>query len=83
MNNVIWSVIGVLVLLHGYFLARYQTYDPCGAAVARFAQDGREGRPEMGLLATPDRNTKKLYACYVVALTGELPRETPDASKTK
>jgi hypothetical protein len=77
-SNAIWSVIGILVLLHGYFMVRYQTYDPCGAAVARYHQDGRGAWPTQ-----PDRSPKVLLACYYVALTGESPANMTTASKSK
>jgi hypothetical protein len=76
MNNLIWSVIGLLVLAHGYFFVRYQTYDPCGAAVARTVQEGR-----ILWSASPDRGAKDLMTCYYVALTGEVPQELAQTSK--
>jgi hypothetical protein len=78
MNNAIWSVIGLLVLLHGYFLIRYQTYEPCEAAAARFVQDGRAAWP-----GGSNRDPKALLACYYGALTGDFRPNMAAASPTK
>ena len=78
MTRVIWSTVGVLVLLHGYFLVRYQTYDPCGAAAARFAQEGREPLPRGSAHTFQD-----FLACYSAALTGDVTTQVAASAKSK
>lgn len=72
--KVIWSVIGLLVLLHGYFFVRYGSADPCAAAQLRLL-DGKllPEDPNKVSIIVHLGFSRPILACYQIALTGTVP----------
>jgi hypothetical protein len=65
----IWGVIGIAVLVHGFFFIKYGTADPCGAAIARLMQDKSPAWIAYGMkTGLGERN---LVECYAIAVLGD------------
>ena len=39
MMKLIWTIIGILILVHAYFYVRYQQIDPCAAALTKVERE--------------------------------------------
>ena len=71
----IWGVIGIAVLLHGFFYVKYGTADPCGAAVARLMQDRSPAWIVYG--AKVGLGERNFVECYAIAVLGESALKLP------
>jgi hypothetical protein len=69
MVRIIWTIIGVLVLIHGYLYIRYKTIDPCEAAIVKTASENPAAAARVtALLANRDLQT--IGRCYLIAVVG-------------
>jgi hypothetical protein len=70
MFKLIELIIGMAILVHGYFYLRYGTADPCAAAMLRIVQDDPGNALAFGLKATIGRDNTTILECYGIALVG-------------
>ncbi|HZP19375.1 MAG TPA: hypothetical protein VFB16_04140 [Bauldia sp.] len=69
MLRIVWTLIGILILIHGYLYIRYQSLDPCEAAVKKVSIEHPEAMGRvMSLLGTRDLGT--IGQCYWIAVVG-------------
>ena len=45
MMKIIWTIIGILILVHAYFYIRYQQIDPCAAALTKVEREDPAALP--------------------------------------
>jgi len=69
MMKLIWTIIGILILVHAYFYIRYQQLDPCDAALAKVTREDPAAIPEVGALIA-DKNLGAIGRCYMIAILG-------------
>jgi len=69
MVRIIWSIIGILVLVHGYLYIRYKTFDPCEAAMVKTAQENPAALARVTALLS-NRDLATIGRCYLIAVAG-------------
>jgi hypothetical protein len=67
--RIIWTIIGILILVHAYFYVRYQEIDPCAAALAKVAREEPADLPAVTALLA-DRDLGTIGRCYLIAIVG-------------
>ena len=75
----IWAVIGIAVLVHGYFYVKYGSPDPCVAAVGRLKEDGSQAWLAYGVKT--GMGNRDFIQCYAVAFMGEQGLKTTAQNK--
>ena len=69
MMKLIWTIIGILILVHAYFYIRYQQIDPCAAALTKVEREDPAALPSVtALLANRDLGT--IGRCYMIGIVG-------------
>lgn len=67
--KLIWTIIGILILVHAYFYVRYQQIDPCAAALTKVEREDPAALAAVSAeLANRDLGT--IGRCYVIGLLG-------------
>lgn len=69
MMRLIWTIIGILILVHAYFYIRYQQVDPCAAALAKVEREYPAALPSVTALLA-DRDLGAIGRCYMIGIMG-------------
>jgi hypothetical protein len=69
MMKLIWTIIGILILVHAYFYIRYQQIDPCAAALAKVEREDPAALPAV-TAELADRNLGTIGRCYMIGIIG-------------
>lgn len=67
--RLIWTIIGILILVHGYFYVRYQEIDPCAAALVKVSREAPAELPAV-TAEVADRSLGAIGRCYMIGLFG-------------
>lgn len=67
--KLIWTIIGILILVHAYFYIRYQQIDPCAAALAKVSRENPAELPAVETLLQ-NRDLGAIGRCYLIGLFG-------------
>ena len=67
--RLIWTIIGILILVHAYFYVRYQEIDPCGAALVKVSRENPADLPAV-TAELADRSLGAIGRCYMIGLFG-------------
>ncbi len=69
MIRLIWTIIGILVLVHAYFYIRYQAIDPCDAALTKVSREDPDDLAAVTALLA-NRDIATIGRCYLIAIVG-------------
>ena len=69
MMKLIWTIIGILILVHAYFYIRYQQIDPCAAALTKVEREDPAALPGVTALLA-NRDLGAIGRCYMIAIVG-------------
>lgn len=67
--RLIWTIIGILILVHAYFYIRYQEIDPCAVALAKVSRENPADLPTV-TAELESRDLGAIGRCYMIGLFG-------------